>query len=442
MRKFTKTGESRKAFFGSVRKKLTRSVEFLLAAAMLVSVTTGALKVSATDGIEVVDKTFASNNFKEGSYSWYVNQHADKAQYEGETIVIPAADYVDTNMNLKLFDSFEGEQNVLLIPEMSVEQENDTANNTGNESDLELVAYDPAYVTYKVTVPVSGMYEIYFKYYAVTGKGADIEREIHIDGEAPFIEATYLAFSRIWKDVEKVGTVFDTAGNEIRPSTVEAPEWTTKYLNDDHGYYFDAFSFYLEAGEHEIKIVSVKEPMMLAEIGIGNEATPKSYAEVKAEYAANGYAAAGAQTVKIEAEDTYLKSSSSLYPYHSRSSVSTTGVNGSFTYDHTQVNVIGGERWEQAGQWISWELTVPESGLYTISLRGRQNVNKGMSSGRCLMINGEIPFAEAENCEFFYDADYRFYTLGEAEVGEAFQFYFEAGKTYTIKLQANLGIIE
>ena len=36
MRKFTKTGESRTAFFGRVRKKLTRSVEFLLAAAMLV----------------------------------------------------------------------------------------------------------------------------------------------------------------------------------------------------------------------------------------------------------------------------------------------------------------------------------------------------------------------------------------------------------------------
>ena len=54
MRKFTKTGESRTAFFSRVRKKLTRSVEFLLAAAMLMSVATGALTVSvnAAEGIE------------------------------------------------------------------------------------------------------------------------------------------------------------------------------------------------------------------------------------------------------------------------------------------------------------------------------------------------------------------------------------------------------
>ena len=81
---------------------------------------------------------------------------------------------------------------------------------------------------------------------------------------------------------------------------------------------------------------------MLAEIGIGNEPELKSYAEVKAEYAANGYVATSGQTVKIEAEDTYKKSASSLYPYHSRSSVSTTGMSGSFTYDHTQVSGFRG----------------------------------------------------------------------------------------------------
>ena len=192
MRKFTKTGESRTAFFSRVRKKLTRSVEFLLAAAMLMSVATGALTVSvnAAEGIESVDKTFASNNFKEGSYGWYESQHADKPQYKGETIVIPAADYVDTNMDLKVFAEYEGLKNVLFVPEMSIEQAEDTAGNTGNESDLELVEYDPAFVSYKVTVPESAMYEIYFKYFPVEGKGADIEREIHIDGEIPFIEST------------------------------------------------------------------------------------------------------------------------------------------------------------------------------------------------------------------------------------------------------------
>ncbi len=443
MRRFTRNGDSRQVF-GGTRRKLTRSVELLLAVVMLMSVMAGALTVSAdeTEEIGAVDKTATSSNFKEGSYSWYINEHADKPLYNGEDIVVPAADYVDTNMNLTTFDEYEGVKNAVLMKDMSAEQEADSGEITGNESNLELVEYDAAYVTYKVTVPESAMYEIYFKYYPIEGKGSDIEREIQIDGDYPFIEASYLAFSRIWQDTEKVGTVFDTAGNEIRPTTAEAPEWRTKYLNDDRGYYFDSFRFYLEAGEHEIKVISVKEPMLLAEIGLGMQDELKSYAEVQAEYAANGYTETSGQTVKVEAEDTYQKSASSLYPYHSRASVSTTGVSGKFTYDHTQVNVIGGDRWESAGQWISWQLTVPESGLYRISMRGRQSVNKSMTSGRCLRIDGEIPFAEAKNCGFYYDADFRFYTLGDEEIGEPFLFYFEAGKTYTMTMQVNLGIIE
>ena len=443
MRRFIRSGDGRKVF-GGAAGKLTRGMEFLLAALMLMSVMAGAFSVSAdeTEEIEAVDKTATSSNFKEGSYSWYLVDHSDKPLYDGEDIVVSAVDYVDTNMNLTVFDEYEGVENVVLLKEMSAEEEADSENITGNESNLELVEYDKAYVTYKVTIEESALYEIYFKYYPIEGKGSDIEREIEIDGESPFTEASYLAFSRVWQDTEKVGTVFDTAGNEIRPTTVEAPEWRTKYLNDDRGYYFDAFRFYLEAGEHEIKILSVKEPMLLAEIGFGMQDELKTYAEVQAEYAANGYTESSGQTVKIEAEDTFQKSASSLYPYHSRASVSTTGVTGEFTYDHTQVNVIGGERWETAGQWISWQLTVPESGLYRISMRGRQSTNKGMTSGRCLMINGEIPFAEAKNCGFFYDADFRFYTLGDEEIGEPFLFYFEEGQTYTITMQVNLGIVE
>lgn len=444
MRRFTRNGESRKVF-AKAGRSFTRSVEVLLAAVMLVSVMAGALTARAdeTEGIGAVDKTVTSSNFKEGSYSAYQNEHADKPLYQGEDIIIPAADYTDTNTNIKVFDEYEGVKNAVLLKDTSKEQEEDESHGESSaDGSLELKEYDKAYVTYKVNIPQSAMYEIYFKYFPIEGKGTEIEREIMIDGAYPFNEATYLAFSRIWQDTEKVGTVFDTAGNEIRPTTQEAPEWTVKYLNDDRGYFFKSFRFYLEAGEHELKILSVKEPMLLAEIGLGMKDEPRPYAEVKAEYESKGYQMTTGQSVKIEAEDTFQKSASSLYPYHSRASVSTTGVSGKFTYDHTQVNVIGGERWETVGQWISWKITVPETGLYNISARGRQNVNKSMTSGRCLRIDGEIPFAEAENCGFFYSADFRMYTLGDEEVGEPFLFYFEAGREYTMSLQVNLGVIE
>lgn len=443
MRRLTRNGGSRN-HFAKAGRSLKRSVEVLLAAVMLMSVMTGALASYAdeTGEIAAVDKTATSSNFKEGSYSAYKAKHADKPLYQGADIIIPAADYTDTNTNISVFEMYEGVQNAVLMKEKSAEQEDAESAEAGNAENQELVDYPKAYIDYKVTVPESALYEIYFKYFPIEGKNSDIEREIMIDGEYPFQEATYLAFSRIFRDTESVGTVFDTAGNEIRPNTEESPEWTVKYLNDDRGYYFDSFRFYLEAGEHEIRLLSVREPMLLAEIGLGVADELPTYAEVKAEYEAKGYKETSGQTVKIEAEATNQKSASSIYPYHSRASVSTTGVNGKFTYDHTQVNVIGGDRWATAGQWISWTITVPETGLYRISARGRQNVNKSMSSGRCLMIDGEIPFAEAENCEFFYDADFTMYTLGDAEVGEPFLFYFEAGREYTMTLKVTLGSIE
>lgn len=455
MRMNKKNGVSRSAFFSRAKKKFARGAEFLLAMVMILSVTSGALSALADDDLALtttsapVTATAAGDQSdNDGSYNWYRDYYADKPLYTGEDIVIPAASYVDTNMNVTKMAEYTVNgvtvSNPVVLPEASAEQEVEDAKVTGNESNLELIEYDPGYITYKVTVPESALYEIALQYCAIEGKGSDMEREIEIDGVSPFVEATYLAFSRIWQDTQKVGEVFDTAGNEIRPNTDEAPEWTVKYLNDDKGYYFDAFRFYLEAGEHEIKLISVKEPMLLGEIIVGMQDELPTYAEVKADYAAKGYQAASGEAVKIEAEETFRKSASSLYPYHSRSSAATTGVSGDFTYDHTQVNVIGGERWEQAGQWISWQITVPTTGLYTISLRGRQNVNKSMSSGRCLRINGEIPFAEAKNCGFYYDADFRFYTLGESETesAEPFQFYFEAGKTYEMSLQVNLGVIE
>ena len=84
MRRFTRNGESRKVF-AKAGRSFTRSVEVLLAAVMLVSVMAGALTARAdeTEGIGAVDKTVTSSNFKEGSYSAYQNEHADKPLYQG-----------------------------------------------------------------------------------------------------------------------------------------------------------------------------------------------------------------------------------------------------------------------------------------------------------------------------------------------------------------------
>jgi ABC-type glycerol-3-phosphate transport system substrate-binding protein len=420
----------------------------LLLAMTFVLTTFGGLSVFATDTTEedakkqALEEAIKEAAAKEGTYSAYFAEHEEKPIYSGEDIVIVGTDFIDTNMDVSnaIFAEFEGVKNVLLLKTDSKVQE---------EADVDAtdVSRESAYVTYEVNIPQDGLYTMQVLYYPVAsdprlpveGRGAQIERSIYIDGEIPFAEASYVTFTRRWKDEVPVGDMRDAVGNEMRPSQVEDPTWMTAYMNDARGYYSEPFLFYLTKGKHEIKIASTKEPMLLGELRIGASKAVPTYAEVKAQYEANGYQPAPAGTnVKIEAERPAYKSESSLYAYHSRASVSNSGVHGSFAYDHTQLNMIGGEKWETPGQWISWAIEVPESGLYTINMRARQNFKRGRTAARALTINGEAPFAEAATLEFKYSSDFEMVTLADDQ-GAPYEFYFEAGKTYEIKLMVVLG---
>lgn len=77
-----------------------------------------------------------------------------------------------------------------------------------------------------------------------------------------------------------------------------------------------------------------------------------------------------------------------------------------------------------------------ESGLYRICFRYKQNYTEGQNSVRALYINDELPFAEAQNLSFGFSYDWQMKVLGDEE---PYLFYFEAGKTYTLKLENTLG---
>ena len=51
---------------------------------------------------------------------------------------------------------------------------------------------------------------------------------------------------------------------------------------------------------------------------------------------------------------------------------------------------------------ITWEVKVPETGLYELRIRARQNYSRAFDAIRVLRIDGEIPFAEAEEMSFAY----------------------------------------
>lgn len=80
---------------------------------------------------------------------------------------------------------------------------------------------------------------------------------------------------------------------------------------------------------------------------------------------------------------------------------------------------------------------MPESGLYKIVFKARQSTVRGSYCNRRILINGEVPFAEADNLEFRYSSSWKNYTVTTAE-GEPCLFYLKEGEN-ELHMEVTLG---
>lgn len=294
--------------------------------------------------------------------------------------------------------------------------------------------------SWKVNIPSTAKYSIEIEYYPVEGKVASIERIFMVNGKVPFAEARYLTMSKVWmneyEEPDAEGRKFrsDIDNNELRPTMVQTPEWRTYEFHDADGFYAESFEFVLEKGENILSLEAVNEPMAVKSITLTVHQDMVPYSEVQAEYAAKGYkAASSSSVVTIDAEYPAATSSQTIYPIEDRTSAATVPHDAA----RTLLNTIGGDKWQTAGQWIRYEFEVPETGLYQIVPRFKQHLADGMFVSRTLRINGEVPFAEATSLRFNYNTDWQAEPLNDGET--YFEFYFEAGKTYTIEFEVALG---
>ena len=291
---------------------------------------------------------------------------------------------------------------------------------------------DGSYVTWKVNVPETGLYNIVLDYLAVESRGVDIERELYINGQLPFAGARSLTFARMWHDGGEVRK--DNQGNDIRPTQVETFGWQRAACKDDMGYVAEPYQFYLEAGENSLSLKAVNEPMMLRAIELTPVNSFQSYESYRAaQPQVSTSEAAQSWLVTVQGEDSTLRSSPSLYARYDRSSPDTKP----YSVTNTVLNYIGGDPWNNAGQWIEWNFEVPEDGWYRITIKGRQGYQRGAVSSRTVYIDGEVPFDALSNVAFDYSTAWEMRTLSD-EGGTPYLFYLGAGE-HTIRLEATLG---
>lgn len=293
---------------------------------------------------------------------------------------------------------------------------------------------ETGYVEWEIEIDRAGLYSIEVDYYPLPGKTIPAERELLINGKRPFNEAELIVFQRVFADAGPV--LVDKNGNQIRPQQVESPRWQVSMLRDSTGYVSEPFRFYFKEGKNTIRLVSQAEPLLIAQLRLCQPEPVRTYAEILSEYRERGYKETSGIQVKVQGEAAIAKSDPTLFgvfdqgdptmePYHPV---------------QIRVNSIGGHRWAHANQWIEWEFTVPESGLYKIGIKAKQNQLRSFYSNRRVYIDGKVPFKELDAVEFPYSTHYLMKVLGDEETGEPYLVYLDEGK-HVLRLEVVIGAL-
>ncbi len=357
-------------------------------------------------------------------------------------------------------------------------------------------------VAWKVTgVPERALYTVTLKYYAYVEEGSEtkadsIERVFKINGKVPFSEARYLTIKKNWlndypdaiyqgdESLESVlaegkragleGKIengkltfvypsvwtsakvdfcdkyelrfmkLDIYNNEIRPVAFQSPEWSEYTMTDSMGFYTEAFTFVLEEGDNIISLDGKNSQLAISEILLSPAEECISYEEYQKLCAGKP---AGSGSIKIEAEYMSNASDKTIYPVEDSADALTSPHDPT----RTLLNSFGGEKWQTAGQSVSYTFKVDKSGMYDIIFRFKQDVLDGMFVNRLLRIYSEggsvkegdlgyyngIPFEEAKTLTFNYGDDWQVTKVTNGD--QSLKFYFEEGVTYTIKFEVTLG---
>lgn len=355
-----------------------------------------------------LDLTGIQGTLKAGGYEEYLSKIANK-NYDVNDIVIEGEEFSKVDgMNAKILENYEGRKG------KSVQTEE-----TGS-------------IEWDFQVEKAGLYNLSMIYYSGGGKSSDIERELKIDGEIPFLEARSFVFNRIWRN-ETNTFERDDRGNDLAPDQLESQMWREEVFRDAAGYNEEPFLFYLSEGKHTVTLTSVREPLVIDQLILSQREITPSYDEVASIYKQEGLKPSKDVFIKLQAEETLYKSTPSLLPYNDRSDPSIEP----FHVSKLRNNAMGGWAWRTPGQWIEWEFDVPEDGLYQIALKNRQNYLRGMSAIRTIYIDGKIPFQELQSFPFPYSSDWQMQVIGSG-AEEPYLFYLDKGK-HTIRMEVTLG---
>lgn len=299
--------------------------------------------------------------------------------------------------------------------------------NTGREA---VVIDDNESAFFCFTVPSAGWYQVEIEYMPAAAGSGNVEQRWEIDGEVPVEDASLLSYPRRYaqdNDFEK-----NLAGNERKPAVEEIFEWSTYAISDSSGYVATPYRLLFTEGEHTLTLNGSRGSLAIAEIRLCPPNQTPTYAKYIAQYEAKGARKVEGVFQTLEAEKIAYKSHLTILPDTDKTSPATTPQSAAVLL----LNAIGGDNFQNIGEQIGWEVTVKESGFYQIGFRFKQSTADGIFTSRRLLVDGKVPFQEANALRFHYDAVWQNEWVGDEE---AYWVYLDAGRPHTIALEVTMG---
>ncbi|MCH5347757.1 MAG: extracellular solute-binding protein [Oscillospiraceae bacterium] len=336
-----------------------------------------------------------SASFKQKTYSEYYDEIADAKRPDKEAVLSYSG---KDNLADAEVTTFEGRDNVLVW------------------------SNDEGRVDYTVDVPESGAYQMEISYYPLEVTTIT-ELSVLLDGESPYDTATRLTLDHVWNSAYPIK--LDSKDNEIRPPQIQTPKWVTRMAYDVDGLFNEPLYFNLEAGQHTISFESERAGVAIEYIKLCNIGDYDAYVKPSdSDLAQNS----GASSIKIQGEQYIYTNSQTLFPTYDRSSYLTEDNSGNLNHPSKQrYNTVGDGTWDNAGQMITWEMTVDTAGYYKIGIKAKQNVLRGLYTNRRLYIDGKVPNEKLAQIKFEYDDDW-ILVVPEDENGDPIYVYLDAGK--------------
>ncbi len=279
----------------------------------------------------------------------------------------------------------------------------------------------------RINVSEKGLYRLNFDYYDMTGDILPAEASFAVNGEFQYYEATQAIFlGKYFPDYDDFKV--DRYGNEIPISFTKNNMWLKSGINDGSKLRTDDLLIYLNNGDNIIDITLKSGHLLFGNFYLENEEVYDDYNTYIKQYSNQPK---NNDLITFEVEYMTTKDDLSTTVYSDSSPTS-----DRYSPSKQLMNAINPSSFDTVHQSIKWEVNVENAGLYNLTFKAQQSGLVDLPVGRNIEINGEIPFSELKNYQFYYNRKFSNYTLSDSN-NQPFYIYFEEGVN-TIEMEVCL----